>query len=159
MRQLVLKSGKYFFIFLFLITISVSCDKIQDSQVPNVPFSFTVNIINEPNLNVAGNAVFFPGVGYGGVIVYCAMAGEEYYAYDATCTHELNSTCAVIKDEDIDPIKCPCLLNSFIVTCECCDSQFGVADGAAYPMSGPAIAPLKHYKTTISNNILRVYNY
>ena len=159
MKQLVLKSGKYFFLFIIMIVIAVSCDKVQDSQVPNIPFSFEVNLSNNNVLNTPGNAMFFPGVGYGGVIVYCFSASEEFYAYDATCTHELSTTCVVLKDENINPKLCPCLLNSFIVTCECCESKFGVADGAAYPMDGPAIAPLKHYRTTVSGNVLRVYNY
>ena len=44
MRQLVLKCRKYFVFFLFILLSSASCDKIQDSQVPKFPLSFTINL-------------------------------------------------------------------------------------------------------------------
>ncbi len=144
MKQLVLKSGKYFFLFLILMIMSVSCDKIQDSQVPNVPFSFTVdlNIANE--LRIPGNSVFFPGIGYGGVIVYCELE-DSYYAYDATCTYEISQTCKV-ENEGV------------LGTCSCCGSEFFLT-GSAYPASGPAAAPLRLYNVSRVNSFtLRVYN-
>lgn len=144
MKQLVLKSGKYFFLFLILMIMSVSCDKIQDSQVPNVPFSFTIdlNIANE--LRIPGNSMFFPLAGYGGVLVYCELE-DSYYAYDATCTYEISQTCK-IKNEGV------------LGTCSCCGSEFFLL-GGAYPASGPAAAPLKQYNVSRLNSFtLRVYN-
>ena len=144
MRQLVLKCGKYFVFSLFLILMSVSCDEIQDSQVPNVPFSFTVNLNIANELTIPGNSVFFPMVGYGGVIVYCELE-DSYYAYDATCTYEVNQTCKV-ENEGV------------LGTCTCCGSEFFLI-GGAYPASGPAAAPLKLYNVSkVNSYTLRVYN-
>ena len=144
MKQLVLKSGKYFFLFIFLITISVSCDKIQDSQVPNVPFTFTINLNIANELTIPGNSMFFPGPGYGGVIVYCELP-DTYYAYDATCTYEISQTCKV-KNEGV------------LGTCSCCGSEFFLT-GGGFPASGPAAAALKLYNVSRVNSfILRVYN-
>lgn len=144
MRQLVLKSGKYFFLFIFLITISVSCDKIQDSQVPNVHVDFPINLININELTIPGNSVFFPIEGYSGVIVYCELE-DSYYAYDATCTYEISQICK-IENEGV------------LGTCSCCGSEFFLL-GGAYPASGPAAAPLKQYNVSRLNSFtLRVYN-
>ena len=159
MRQLVLKRAKYF-IFYILIAVTVSCDTI-DYNIPNVPFGFEVNIITTPGLQSPGSTIFFPGVGFGGVLVYCAHFNGynyEYYAFDAACTNEVSRTCIVTKDEEIDTKLCPCQLKSSIVACNCCGSSFNLMDGAAYPLEGPAILPLRQYKTTLNGSVLRVYN-
>lgn len=143
MRQLILKRGKYFIIYI-LIIVSVSCDKIQDSQVPNIPFSFTVNLNIANELTIPGNSMFFPGIGFGGVIVYCELPGT-YYAFDATCTYEISQTCKIVND-------------GVLGTCSCCESQF-ILIGGAFPSRGPAAAPLKLYNVSQVNTFtLRIYN-
>ena len=124
--------------------LSVSCDKIQDSQVPYVHVDFTINLINTNELTIPGNSVFFPIAGYSGVIVYCELE-DSYYAYDATCTYEISQTCK-IENEGV------------LGTCSCCGSEFFLL-GGAYPASGPAAAPLKQYNVSRLNDFtLRVYN-
>ncbi len=144
MKQLVLKYGKYFIFSFILIFVSVSCDEIQDSQVPNVPFTFTINLNIANELTIPGNSMYFPGPGYGGVIVYCEMP-DTYYAYDATCTYEISQTCKV-KNEGV------------LGTCSCCGSEFFLT-GGGFPSSGPAAAALKQYNVSYVNSFtLRVYN-
>jgi len=143
MRELVFKSWKYF-IFYILLLFMASCDKAQDSQVPDIPFSFTINLNIANDLTIPGNSMFFPGIGYGGVLVYCELPGT-YYAFDATCTYEISQNCK-IKNEGA------------LGTCSCCDSQF-ILIGGAYPAKGPAAAPLKVYNISQVNSFtLRVYN-
>ena len=142
--RLVLKKGKFLF-FLFIMVLAVySCDKIQDSQVPNIPFSFTINLTIANELTIPGNSLYFPGGGFGGVIVYCADI-DEYYAYDATCTYEISQTCKVA--------------NSGVVgECSCCESKY-LFSGGAYPAKGPAAAPLRQYNVSKVNSFtLRIYN-
>ena len=143
MRE-VLKFGRFLFFFFILFLATNSCGKIQDSQVPSVPFSFTINLTIANELTIPGNSLYFPGGGYGGVIVYCADL-DEYYAYDATCTYEINQTCKV--------------KNSGVLgECSCCKSQF-LLTGGAYPAKGPAAAPLRNYQVSKVNSFtLRVYN-
>lgn len=144
MMQLFLKSRSFFAFSLLLLLITISCDKTQDSQVPNVHFSFTVNLDIANELRIPGNSMYFPGVGYGGVIVYCELE-DSYYAYDATCTYEVNQSCK-IKNEGV------------LGTCSCCGSEF-ILLGGAFPTSGPAAAPLRQYHVSIvSSSVLRVYN-
>jgi nitrite reductase/ring-hydroxylating ferredoxin subunit len=144
MRQMIMNHRKYLIFSLIFLLSANSCDKVRDSLVPDIPFSFTINlnIINE--LTIPGNSVYFPNVGYGGVIVYCEQP-ETYYAFDATCTNEISQNCK-IKNEGI------------LGTCSCCGSQFILISGA-YPSKGPATAPLKQYRVSNVNSFtLRVYN-
>ncbi len=132
----------FFIVFLFLS--NYSCDKIQDSQVPNVPFFFQIDLIIDNDLQIPGNSKFFPYGGFGGVIVYCANV-DEYYAYDATCTYEISQSCKVKN-------------NGVLGECSCCGSKF-LLTGGAYPAKGPAAAPLRNYQVSRVNSFtLRVYN-
>ena len=144
MKQAVLKRVKIIFILFALVVFNNSCRKIQSSLIPDVPFSFTINltIINE--LNIPGNSKYFAGPGHGGVIVYCELPGV-YYAFDATCTHEISQSCKIVNE-------------GVLGTCSCCDSQFILVSGA-YPSRGPATMPLKSYQVSQMNSTtLRVYN-
>ena len=120
-----------------------SCDKDQNKIIPYVPVSFMIdlNIVND--LMVPGNSVYFPGMGYAGVIVYCEFQGS-YYAYDAACTNEISQSC-ILKNEGI------------LATCPCCKSQFLLLSGA-YPSKGPAAFPLQMYHVSIVGSKLHVYN-
>lgn len=143
MRKLVLKSGKYLFIFVLMVMINSSCEKIE-SQIPDVPVSISINLNIYNELTIPGNSLLFPHSGFGGVIVYCEIPGT-YYAYDAACTHEVNQTCTLVNEGALG-------------TCSCCGSKYIFA-GAAYPTEGPASAPLKQYKVSfVGNSMLRVYN-
>lgn len=125
------------------LMILFSCDDSKNKLIPFVPVTFTIdlNIVND--LTVPGNSVFFPGMGYGGVIVYCEFQGS-YNAYDATCTKEISQAC-VLKNEGI------------LATCPCCKSQF-LLMGGAYPSKGPASYPLQPYHVSIAGSKLHVYN-
>jgi Rieske Fe-S protein len=154
MWQLILKCLKYFNFFLFLAIVSPSCDKLNESPIPDVYVSFTVDLNIYNDLYVPGNALYFPGTGFGGVIISCFEPGV-YYAFDATCTDEASRSCLVLKNEEFE--HCPCLFQDFILECTCCGSQFSSIDGSVF--RGPASIPLKHYNVSVINNYtLRVYN-
>lgn len=141
MKELLGKSGKYLLIFALGLFFSLSCEKI-DSQIPDVPVSFTINLDIFNELTIPGNSLYFQSVGFAGVIVYCEIEGS-YYAYDAACTNEINQQCKVVPE-------------GLVGSCSCCESQFILIGG--YPSKGPAAASLKPYKTSLYGNILRVYN-
>lgn len=144
MRQLVLKRGKYLFSFLFLVLFLPSCDKVNESPIPDVYVSFTVNLVIANELNVPGNSVFYPGVGFGGIIISCEAPGS-WYAFDAACSYEASRSCIVEND-------------GVLADCPCCGSQF-VLLGGAYPTEPPATMPLKPYNVSLMNSTtLRIYN-
>jgi len=143
MKKLVSKSRKYLFFLIIVFLSANSCNKVQDSLIPDVPFSFSINLNINNGLMIPGNSEFFPKIGFGGVIVYCEIPGT-YYAYDAGCTNEISKTC-LIENEGV------------LGTCSCCGSQF-LLTGGAYPAKGPAAAPLKQYQVIVNGSTLRVYN-
>jgi nitrite reductase/ring-hydroxylating ferredoxin subunit len=144
MRQVVLKRGKYFISFIFLFLFSLSCDKINDYPIPDVPVSYIINLNIANELTVPGNSLYFSNAGFGGLIVYCEMPGS-WYAFDAACTYEASATC-IVKNEGV------------LADCPCCKSQFVLISGA-YPTQSPASLPLKQYNVSMVNNFtLRIYN-
>ena len=156
MNQLFHKSGKYLRLSVFLIAFLLpSCDDVNENPFPDVQVYFTVNLIVDNDVSVPGNSIFFPGVGYGGIITYCFQY-DQYYAFDATCTYEISPSCVVVKAEN--PQLCPCLLDNFILTCPCCGSEFSAIDGSI--LKGPASLPLKQYNVAVFNNYttLRIQN-
>ncbi len=144
MKQLFQIRAIYFVLTFTLVLTSGSCNKEDDQIIPNVlvPFTINLNIVNE--LTVPGNSVYFPGVSFGGVIVYCELQGS-YYAFDAACTYEASSSCR-LKNEGV------------LGTCDCCGSQF-ILLGSGDRVDGPATRPLRRYNVSfINNSTLRVYN-
>lgn len=122
---------------------SISCEDVNDSQIPDVPFSFTINLNHYNDLTIPGNSRLFP-FGFGGVIVTCDPSGT-HYAYDAACTFEAKQSCKVKN-------------NGLTGICECCGSEY-LLIYEAYPSSGPAPAPLKQYQVANVNSFtIRVYN-
>lgn len=137
------KFRKLFFLF-FIVISSVSCENEQYTVIPYVPVSFTINlnIVNE--LTVPGNSVYFPNAGYAGIIIYCEIQGS-WYAFDATCTHEVSASCRV------EP-------KGVLGSCPCCKSQY-ILLGGSMPSKGPAAIPLKQYSVSMLNNYtLRIFN-
>jgi len=135
--------GKILLFFVFFTGVG-SCDNVQDSQVPDIPFNFMINLTIDNDLTIPGNSKYYPYGGYGGVIVYCESI-DSYYAYDATCTYEVNQSCKVIN-------------TGVLGECKCCKSKF-ILLGGGNPADGPAAAPLRQYQVTRINSFtLRIYN-
>jgi nitrite reductase/ring-hydroxylating ferredoxin subunit len=137
------KNRKKILLGCLFILFLLSCDDQKNKIIPYVPVAFYIDLNIWNDLTVPGNSVFFPGVGYGGIIVYCEFQGS-YFAFDATCTNEVSQSC-ILKNEGI------------LATCPCCKSQFLLLSGA-YPSSGPASYPLQSYHVSIVGSKLHIYN-
>lgn len=132
-----------FIILSMFVALQPGCEKIEESVIPSVAFSFMVDLALYNEVNVAGNSIFIPGIAHGGVIVYCEFPGS-FYAFDATCTNEVSKTC-LVKNEGV------------LGTCECCKSEFLLV-GGGFPSSGDAKQGLRQYQTSLVNGKLRIYN-
>ncbi|MBN1820316.1 MAG: hypothetical protein JXR31_15610 [Prolixibacteraceae bacterium] len=135
--------GRFLVSLIFFSLFIPGCEKIEESVVPSVPFSYTINVNLYPEVNITGNSIYIPNIGFGGVIVYCETPGS-FNAYDATCTHEVNKSCKV-KNEGVTG------------TCSCCGSEY-IFIGGGFPSSGPAQEGLRQYYTSFVNGMLRIYN-
>jgi nitrite reductase/ring-hydroxylating ferredoxin subunit len=135
---------KAILIFFVLHISTSSCDDVQESEVPDIPFTFSINLVIDNELTIPGNSKYYPYGGFGGVIVVCETPGT-YYAYDAACTHEISRDCKVVN-------------TGIQGVCKCCKAEY-VLLYTAYPVKGPAVAPLRQYNVVeINNSMLRVYN-
>ncbi len=134
---------KFLGILLLMALVPLSCKDEQNQIIPYVPVALTVNLNIYNQLTIPGNSEYLPGVGYGGIIVYCQFPGS-YFVYDAACPHEALPSCRVV---------CEGVLG----TCACCGSQFVLMD-SAFPSKGPAKFPLQQYHVAVINNTLRIYN-
>ena len=140
-RKSVYSGMKYLFFIAFTFLMYSSCNEI-DSEIPDVWVGLNIDLNLYNDLTVPGNSAYFPNQGFGGVIIYCEIEGL-YYAFDAACTNEINPSCHVENEGAIGK-------------CTCCESEFIFIGGT--PTKGPAAAPLKQYNTSLSGNMLRVYN-
>ena len=136
---------KYFIFLLLVLFAGASCDKEQESIIPSVAFYFSIDLTKPGNssFSIPGVSTYIPGIGYGGVIVYCAEQGV-YYAYDVTCPNEVSQSCKVESEG-----------NDIVAKCPCCESQFILLGG--YPTDGPAPESLRQYRTSLTATTLTIF--
>ncbi len=132
-----------FLLFLFLFT---ACEKGQESTVPNVPVNIRISL-DDPayhDLISIGGKIVLEG-GHRGIIVYHRMQ-DDYKAYERTCPYLSEQECAIVSiDSTISSVGC-----------DCCKSRFQLLDGS--PISGPSQAPLRSYRTSLSQGYLYITN-
>ena len=136
---------KKYLLLSIIIPFFFSC---SDSDFNNTnPFisnySFTVDInLNLPqysNLKFVSNAVFVPGIGARGVIVF--NTGSGYNAFDAACPNQAMSSCSTMT------------INGINTVCGCDNEEYSLFTG-----QGQLQYPMKQYRVQVNGNVLRVYN-
>ncbi len=139
--------------FLTISIIALSCNKDSVEIIPNVRFTAEINLDN-PQYKGSNPFLVMPGgtnnyVGIKGVVVF-SVTSSEYYAFDLMCTHQHEKTgyfyVEIVKPGDV------------VLRCPECGSKFNVAAEYGGVVEGPAKWPLKRYQTSVSNNILRIWN-
>lgn len=155
------KSNLLYFFILFSLCISIcSCSSNSVDVNEIVPYRqinahIDLTYYNQLTNNSAMYFDFIEGRSLGykdhGIIVF--RTNGQYYAYDATCTHDVETEEHV---ELNDPNDDDAWNNG--ATCPVCGSEFILSTGAAPTSESIAIHPLKSYRTSVSGNILRVYN-
>ena len=150
----------YFFLLLTLSSLFCSCssDSIDiNDVVPYRNIDVTLNLTYEYNLtnNTAVYYDYVDGhwVGYKnhGIIIY--RANDNYFAYDATCTHDVEA------DDHVE-LGNPDDADSWegVAVCPICKSEFMILTGANPIGESVAKHPLKSYKTNKNGNMLHIYN-
>lgn len=127
-----------------------SCKDDYTSIVPYVPVNMSINPTNFIELNIPAGSVYFRDAGFGGIIILNNWGDDiaPYLAFDAACTHEVSSLIRVKVIEN----------GTGIATCPECGSQFLIFGGNGTPIKGPAVEPLKQYRTTYSTGRITVRN-
>lgn len=134
---------------VFILAGSQGCKDDYESTVPYVPVDYNLNPSNIIELNIPGGSYYLPRQGYSGIIIFRDLVDSQnpFLAYDATCTYELSNTCHVIASDA-----------SGIVECPCCGSRFILFGGNGNPTNGPAVEPLRQYRTFYSGSLINIRN-
>ena len=128
------------------IFVSTKCTKNEDSSdVPDVAvnLSIYVNLPSNFALQAIGGYQYYDG-GSNGIVVFRSDV-DQFMAYDRHSTYQVDNYCQVEVDS-----------SSIYLSDPCSGSRFSLYDGSV--VEGPAVYPLTQYKTSYSNDVLRVYN-
>jgi nitrite reductase/ring-hydroxylating ferredoxin subunit len=134
------------FLLLAVLFLTVSCKKDQQ-YVPYAYVNLTV-YINDPGnlaLTTVGGWKYFNG-GYKGLIIY-RKSLNEFAAYDRCCPYRPEESNSMVSVDTS---------NNVVMKDASCSSQFLLSDGS--PIAGPAVVPLKVYRTVYNGNELLVTN-
>ncbi len=147
-------------IFILISSVFTACDDNYVSSIPTYPVSLQLNLTSTYPVfkNSFNQFLLFEKriyetdrIGFGGIIIYSGFddAGNTgYYAFDMACPYEAQSIVRVYPIEgSLGQVKC-----------EKCGSVYDVSFGFGNPVSGPATEILKRYKTTVTNDVLYIYN-
>ena len=143
----------YFLVIIILSVFFKGCKKDKmKSTIPYVYVNFSMRL-DDPlfsALNAEGNSVmvtydyaqeYSAGYDNNGIIVYRASI-DEFYAFDATCPHDLDSISVAV---DID--------GSTVATCPVCSSRY-ILFNHGYPTdAGPSQKALQEYITEFDNDM------
>ncbi|MFV8268700.1 Rieske (2Fe-2S) protein [Flavobacterium sp. GT2N3] len=136
---------KKYLLLSFIMPFFFSCsDAGFDNTNPFVPnYTFTVDInMNLPaysNLKYVSNAIYYPGAGARGIIIF--NTGSGYNAFDAACPNQAMSSCSTMT------------INGINAVCGCDSKEYSLFTG-----QGPLQYPMKQYRVQVNGNVLRVYN-
>lgn len=148
MTQFSRKVIKTLLFCFFLLPATNGCKDDYTSVIPYVYVDLNINPTNFIEFNIPGGSYYFANQGYGGIIIFRDLtdSSNPFLAFDATCTHEISTSCKVIAD------------GSGLAKCPCCGSQFILFGGNGSPVKGPAIEPLKQYRTLFTGGRITVRN-
>jgi nitrite reductase/ring-hydroxylating ferredoxin subunit len=134
--------------YLFLIITSLlflGCSNNENSNknpyLPNYSFSIDLNM-NLPSystLKYASNAVYYPGAGVSGIIVF--NTGSGYNAFDAACPNQDVTSCSTMTIKGVNAL------------CACDSKEYSLFTG-----QGDMQYPLKQYRVEVKGEVIRVYN-
>lgn len=135
-------------VIIFLLAGTNACKDDYTSVIPYAYVNMNINPTNFIELNIPGGSYYFADKGYGGIILFRDLtdSSNPYLAYDATCTHEVSTTTRVVADA------------SGIATCPICKSQFILFSGNGSPIKGPAVEPLRQYRTSFVGGRIIISN-
>lgn len=146
-----------FFLFLLLSLFLTGCEDEKRDIIPNTYVNFTIRLDNPQfiSLSSIGNAVVitssYDGInsaGYNnnGIIIYRASQ-DEFYAFDRTCTYDVEKSIAVEIDD-----------SGIIAECPECGSRY-ILPNIGFPTEeSPSKYQLQQYKTHFDGLIVHVFN-
>ena len=135
------KHAALFLIITLLFSCSDSGFKNINPYLPNysVIIDLNLNLPEYSNLKFVSNAVFIPGKGVRGVIVF--NTGSGFKAFDAACPNQALASCSTMTLKGIN------------LVCPCDKEEYSLFSG-----QGKLQYPLKEYRVQVNGDVIRVYN-
>ena len=133
-------------LIVLLISLITSCEPtIEESGVPNVAVNVEVNLsdINNLPLTQIGGYIYVLGGVRGIIIIHESL--NVYKAYDRNSTYKPTDIAAVVDMHS----------SGFYIEDVSCTSTF---DLNGFPTGGPAEFPLKEYRTSLTGDLLFIFN-
>lgn len=120
-----LSKVRNFFLFLGMVWLFTGCEKEKNRIIPYTYVNFSIRLDNPQfiALNSIGNAVVITSsydgsnsAGYdnNGIIIYRASE-DEFYAFDRTCTYDVEKSIAVEIDESGIMAVCPVCSSTYVL--------------------------------------------
>ena len=146
--MLKLSKIKIFITSILLLFSSATCKK-DSFKFPYVTINASIGLYSDLGDLGSGSAKIFPKErfgGIGGLIVY-KDNNDDYFVYDAACTHDYHDNCSIEISEDFQELMvCPCCSSSYLLSSE------------ANVFNGPSKYPLVRYQSFLDGSFLRVVN-
>lgn len=129
--------------FLILTQCSSNRDENENCKFLldiGVNVSINLNLPQYGQLQFAGNSVYVPNQGNGGVIV--AYTGADYFAWDAADPNHVQSSCSILENSGLN------------ATCRCDDqNEYSLVTGQALN-NGTLECSLRNYRVEKSGSTL-----
>lgn len=135
------KTVGFFSFLMILFSCSDSGPVNNNPYIQNISFTVDINM-NLPlysNLLYTSNAVYYPGKGIKGLIIF--NTGSGYNAFDAACPNQTQTTCSTMA------------INGIEAVCSCDNKTYSLFSG-----QGGLQYPMKQYRVEVNGNVLRIYN-
>ena len=89
------KSKLHIFLLIFtLFLLNLKCDKKNEFIFPYTYIYLELHIYTDLADLGANNTKIFPNEGYGGILLF-KTDGQQYFAFDMACTHEIPDLCRI----------------------------------------------------------------
>ncbi|TRX51629.1 hypothetical protein FNH22_24010 [Fulvivirga sp. M361] len=135
--------------FLSIFIVATACsDNLQQDQLPPATFNEIIIDLNLPQYRDLASDGGYESIanGVAGIIIYRENA-STYHAIEQNCTYlpfEAGSSVFVDKN------------NPILLRDATCGSIFNLPD--VFPSRGPAVIPLRKYKTILTGRTLTIIN-
>lgn len=146
-----------FFLILLISSLLNACEEEKQKIIPQTYVNFSLRL-DDPQfiaLNSVGNAVVITSsydgsnsAGYdsNGIILYRASQ-DEFYAFDRTCTYDVEKSIAVEIDE-----------SGIMAVCPECGSTYVLPNIGFPTKESPSKYALHHYQTSFDGLYVHVFN-
>lgn len=142
-----------FIVLLVTFACSKKNQNINEDPIPYVQVNSSINLALQGSFTMIPGSFFYDVGGYRGLVIIHDFEGN-IRVFDRACSYQPQNECSVLEiDSNTIQMRCGNYENGSFKSC--CESKFNLF---GFPVTQPAIYPLREYRTSRSGNILNVFN-